>query len=303
MIFNSRLKNVYGIPTILGLVLSGLIGLSIWFSIANDSSTERLLLVAMLVVSVIHLLEASYSFRLLEIHALMQSPVFCGEEAVFAFELRNTSSVSTESCWIRFRKSRSPKPDWMEIAPLPANSSRIISLRTTLADLGSKPIPIIQLKSYADSGFHRFWRYVDTRKEVVVLPAPVDHGMVVTPEDVTLQNEELSSLEEIHDPSRFKFTDPKLFQRTGRRYQRVFHSRQASSQVAYNWEELKHLSHKQRGEQFSFWIKDMERLKSRTGSSASIKVQAPFITLDSPAGAVDLRLVKTRFGKWFYEQA
>jgi len=296
MISNSRLRNVYGLPTSAGLVLSCLIGFAIWFSISRDSSTERLIFLLILVIFVIHLLEASYPFRMIEIRGLTAEPPFCLEETRLNFEIKNTSNVRSEQCFIKLRNDK----QWISINPLEANSSQIVPFKITFQTPGIHTAPSLLIKTYTDSGLLRFWRYIDPKKNIAVLPMPIDHGIQAKPEEVNSENEELNTLEEIHDPSRFKFTDPKMFQKTNRRYQRVFHSRQASSKIAYNWDKLENLSRKQKGEQFSFWLKSMAVIKGKP--NIDINVEAPFIKLNSQARSIDLKSIKLSFANWLYEQ-
>jgi len=295
-ISNFRLKNVYGLPTVYGLVLSVLLGFTLWFSIFNDANTERLIFVFMLFVFVINLLETSYPFRLIEVKALVPDPPFSLEETRLNFELRNTSNVRTQPIWIRLSKDR----EWIGINPVEAHSSQIVTLRFTFPKPGVQNVPSIRIKTYADSSLYRFWRNIDAKRQVIVLPKPVDHKIAASSTQANIQDYELNNLEEILDPARFKFTDPKLFQKTNRRYQRIFHSRQISTQIYYNWAELKKLSREQKGEQFSFWLKSMASMKSN--QNIDINVQAPFIELHFLAHLVDLRSLKLSFAKWFYAQ-
>jgi len=180
-----------------------------WFSISHDSSTERLIFILMLIIFVIHLLEASYPFRMIEIKALIADPLFCLEQARLNFEIKNTSNVRSEPCFIKLRNDK----QWIRIDPLEAHSSQIVPLKITFQNPGIQTVPAIQIKTFTDSGLQRFWRTIDPKKEIAVLPRPIDHGIQANREEFDSQNEELNNLEEIHDPSRFKFTDPKLFKR------------------------------------------------------------------------------------------
>ena len=295
-ISNFRLKNVYGLPTIYGIVLSVLLGFALWFSIFNNSNTERLLFVLMLFIFVINLLETSYPFRLIEVKALALDPPFSLEETRLNFEIKNASNVRSEPMWIRIDKDK----EWIGINPVDAHSSHIVTLRFTFPKPGRQTVPSIRIKAYADSGLYRFWRNIDTNEEIMVLPKPIDHKIAASPKQTNTQDHELNNLEEIYDPTRFKFADPKLFQKTNRRYQRIFQSRQVSTQILYDWAGLKKLSQEQKGEQFSFWLKSMASIKSK--QNIDIALQAPFIQLHSQAHLVDLKSIKLSFAKWFYAQ-
>ena len=295
-ISNFRLKNVYGLPTIFGIVLSVLLGFALWFSIFNNSNTERLIFVFMLFIFVINLLETSYPFRLIEVKALGFDPPFNLDETKLNFEFKNTSDVRSQPIWIRINKGK----EWIGIDPVDAHVSQIVTLRFTFQKPGIQTVPSIRIKTYADSGLYRFWRNIDTKKEIIVLPQPIDHMIAASSKQTKAQDHELNYLEEIHDPARFKFADPKLFQKTNRRYQRVYQKTQVSTQILYNWAELKKLSQEQKGEQFSFWLKSMGLIKSK--QNVDINVQSPFIELHSKAHLVDLKTMKLSFAKWFYAQ-
>jgi len=297
MTSNFRLKNVYSLPTPLGLLLLFLVGFAMWFSISHDSSTERLLFILILIIFVIHLLEASYPFRMTEIKALIAEPLFCLEDTSLKFEIKNTSNVRFEPCLIKLRKDKK----WVKIDPVESHSSQIATLKFTFHNPGIHTAPSIQIKTFADSGLHYFWRNIDPPQKIAVLPRPIDHGIQANQEEINSENEELNNLEEIHDPSRFKFTDHKLFKKTNRRYQRVFRSKQASSRIVYNWDKLENLSQKQKGEQFSFWLNSMAGIKGKR--NIGINVQAPFIKLNTQAHSIDLKSIKLSFAKWLYGQA
>ena len=296
-ISNFRLKNVYGLPTIYGLVLSVLLGFSFWFSIFNNSNAERLIFVFMLFLFVINLLETSYPFRLIEVKALVPDPPFSLEETRLNFEFKNTSNVRSQLIWIRLNKDKK----WIRINPVEAHASQIVTLKVIFPKPGVQTVPSMRIKTYADSSLYRFWRDIDTKKEIIVLPQPIDHKIAASPTQAKHQDHELNNLEEIHDPARFKFADPKLFQKTNRRYQRIFQLTQVSTQIFYDWDDLKKLSQEQKGEQFSFWLKSMASLKSK--QNIDINVKAPFIELHSQAHLVDLKSIKLNFAKWFYAQA
>jgi len=295
-ISNFRLKNVYGLPTIYGIVLSVLLGFALWFSIFNNSNTERLIFVFMLFLFVINLLETSYPFRWIEVNALFLDPPFSRDETRLDFEIKNRSNVRSQTIWIRLNKDK----EWIGIDPVDAHSSQKATLRFTFQKPGVQTVPSVRIKTYADSSLYRFWRNIDAKKEIIVLPQPIDHQIAASLKPANTPDHELNDLEEIHDPARFKFTDPKLFQKTNRRYQRIFRSRQNSTQISYDWAELKGLSPEQKGEQFSFWLKSMASMKNK--QNIDINVHTPFIEVHSTAQGVDLRSIKLTFAKWFYAQ-
>jgi hypothetical protein len=250
----------------------------------------------MLFIFVINLLETSYPFRWIEVNALSFDPPFSREETRLNVEIKNKSNVKSQLIWIKFRKDK----EWIGINSVEAHTTQIVTLRCIFQKSGKQTVPSMRIKTYADSSLYRFWRNIDTQKEIIVLPQPIDHKIAASSKQANTQDHELNNLEEIHDPARFKFTDPKLFQKTNRRYQRIFRSNQVSTQISYNWDELKKLSREQKGEQFSFWLKSMASLKSK--QNININVQAPFIEVHSTAHGVDLRSIKLSFAKWFYAQ-
>jgi hypothetical protein len=306
MTLNSRLKNIYGLPTLLGLFLAGLLFIALWFSTFNDSSPERLLFTAMLLVGVIHLVEGSYTIRILDVKTGDFPPPFLNEKTLIPFEIKNISSVPSSSYWLKLGRFSnfgileifSKKGAEIEQPTLPATSTTLVEFPFTFSLGGIQQAPPLRIKTYTNAGLFFFWKYVEYAekdKEIIVLPVPRDHGVsgktyVPSP----TESHELYGLEEIHDPSRFKFTDPKLFQKTNRRYQRVFKQPVIPITTSYTWESLEGLTHDQKGEQFSFWLKNIST------SLEQVEIKAPFIEVTSGVQAPSLTDIKLAFGRWFY---
>jgi len=274
----------------------GVLGCSLWYSIFNNSNTERWIFISMLFMGLINLYETSYPLRLMEVKLLDMDPPFSEEYAQLNLEIKNSSDVKSAMVWMRLNGT----DQWTEIKPVEAGRSRIISLRAVFRSPGAQAAPKIRIKTYADSGLFRYWRVVDPGKEIIVLPKPVDHNIIPSSRKSRSDDFELTGLKEIRDPSRYKFTDQKLFIKTNRRYQRMFQSRQVSTQMIFRWTDLQKLSRKQKGEQFSFWLKSMAELQKRL--FFDIDIEAPFTTLRSEAYLVDLSSLKSSFAKWFYAQ-
>jgi hypothetical protein len=283
-------------PTIPGLVLAGILCCSLWYTIFNNSNTERWIFILMLFMSLINLFETSYPFRLLEVKWLEADPPFSEEPAQLTFEIKNPSDVKTAILWVRLNGT----DKWTEISAVEAGTSRIVSLNLTFRNPGVQAAPKIRVKTYADSGLFRYWRVIDPKTEIIVLPKPVDHKIVPSSERSVSDDFELTGLAEIRDPSRYKFTDPKIFLKTNRRYQRIFQSRQVSTQMIFRWSDLEKLSRTQKGEQFSFWLKSMAALQHK--QLFDIKMEAPFTNLKSEAYLVNLSFLKSSFARWFYAQ-
>ena len=290
-ISNFKLKNVYGLPTLPGLVMTGILGLALWYSIFNNSNTERWIFVIMLLMFVINLLETSYSFRMIEIKALPLTPPFCEEITDLNIVITNTANIASGPIWIRSNNTKA----WTRIDPIQAHQSRVITLQTRFREPGFQHIPLIRIKSYAESGLYWFWRVIDPSIKIIVLPKPVDHHIPSSFEQSNADDNELSTFEEIRDPSRFKFTDPKIFLKTQRRYQRIMHSRRSSTLLSFRWADLERLPLKQQGEQLSFWLKSIDAIKDKP--DIRITMDAPFVQPGSLVNGVNL---KTIFGQWFY---
>ena len=74
----SRFRQVYGLPTLLGALLSVILGFGLWFSIVNNSEVERWLFLPMILLILVHLMEASRPFRFLQARIPAFDPPFAG---------------------------------------------------------------------------------------------------------------------------------------------------------------------------------------------------------------------------------
>jgi hypothetical protein len=342
MLSNSKLNSVYGFPTLPGFILVGILGFCVRASIVNDSNIERLIFILMLVIGVIHLLEASYPFRMLEATCKTQDPQFHDEEVKLVFEISNTSNTTAEDLWVRLFKS----DPWVKINPIEGNSVLKVTLPYTFKGRWRHPLPGLRVRSF--SSLHVFWRVIEIKEEIIILPKPINHYIPPPPppkgeeedgdedrdgdeaqfeEDKGTQNNqnnnnqedhELNNLEEILEPSRFQFADPKLFQKTRKRYQRVFQPTQLPvktnpaheheiMKVSFKWADLEPLPPKKKGEQFSYWIKRMEELKGlqetqgrMRGLQVEINIETPFLSATCQANQLNLPQIKSRFAYWYY---
>ena len=293
----SRLKNVYSLPTIYGIILFILLGFSLWYSIVNNSNIERWIFIMMLFMCLIHLLETSYPFRLIEVKVLAIDPPFSEEPARIDLQVKNPTDLRSGPLWVRLNGTTK----WTQFNGLDADTSQKISIYFTFRGPGPQTLPNIRIKSYADSGLFRYWRVIDPRRSLIVLPKPVDHKIRASVKQYLLEDNDLTGLEEIRDPARFSLADPKLYRKTHRRYQRVFRSRRILDKMSFRWADLERLSRKQKGEQFSFWLKSMAELQHK--QIFNINIEAPFVQLQSEACRIDWSSLKSSFAEWFYAKA
>ena len=227
---------------------------------------------------------------------LWDSP-FCGEKTFLEFELRNISSVESEVYFMKLVHEK----EWQRIESLAPHSSRVVRFPYLFEKAGRGRVPSVRLKSYSGSGLHFFWKTFGMKEEVLVLPTPKDYGVVVSSNLVSAEESELSDLEEILDPSRFKFTDPKLYSRTGKRYQRVFISKRSFRNFVYDWDELGSLSLEEKCSQFSWWLKLLIE-GTGTGFDGDVFIRTPFISLVSPVKLLDVSFLKKQFALWYDAQ-
>ena len=295
-ISNLKLKKVYGLPTVNGLVLAGLLGAALWFAIINISNTERWIFILMLFLFLFNLMDTSHPFRMIEIRVLPMDPPFSSEPTNINIQIDNPSEVKSGPLWIRMIG----EDQWIEHSAVEAHASQIVRLSVTFPNSGPQHLPVIRIKTYADSGLYRFWRNFDFQREIIVLPKPVDHQVPVSLQQSVFDDNDLVGFDEIHDPSRFTYADPKLLQKTGRHYQRIFQTQRVSAQVSFRWADLEGLTRQHKGEQFSFWLKSLAVMQRR--QSLDIKIEAPFVGRPLKVGVMDLARIKSNFAQWFYAQ-
>ncbi len=89
IVSNSKLRNIYGLPTIRGLLLFGILGAALWFSISRNSAVERWLFLLMILLVLVHLIEVSKPFRMAQFHPLAFDPPFAGKSATIPIQIYN----------------------------------------------------------------------------------------------------------------------------------------------------------------------------------------------------------------------
>lgn len=290
----SKYKKVYGLPTFRGLALTAILSGALWFSLANDSETERWLFLLMILLSLVHLTDSSQPFRHLQVRILPFDPPFAGEVVRVPVQLSNQTEFKLDFTSIKFRESE----DRVEVAPISRHSSALVFLPLRFRDSGEIVMPKITIQTSPTPKLFRYWRVIDFSEKVFVLPKPVDHNVAFKPTSLFDGDVELTDIEQIRDQRLLPLMDQKLYLKTGTPYRRVHKSMGSSEQVSLIWSYLDHLSLQQKGEQFSYWI----QFASSEKRNLEISVNTPFMKSSQASRAMSWRDLKNGFAKWFYAQ-
>lgn len=291
----SRYRRVYGLPTLAGLALALVLSAALWFSIINNSETERWLFLGMILLILVHLTESSQPFRYLDVKILPFDPPFEGEHAVIPVQITNTTELPLDTMAIRFDGSH----QWQDVPAIARRTTILLQMPHEFQEAGAQTLPQITLRTSPTPKLFRYWRVLESDETTFVLPRAVDHRVASKPRARNDEDVELKGIDQILDERLMPQMDQKLFQKTGLPYRRVYESQNAGEQVTFDWSSLEKLAHGKKGEQFSYWIKSAQEEKR----NSEISVRAPFMNSSHGSRTIDWRKLKTVFAKWFYAQS
>jgi hypothetical protein len=295
-LFNSRLSSIFGLPTLRGLILFGILGTALWLSITENSETERWIFLFMIFLLLIHLMETSKPFQMATLKILPFDPPFAAEAAPIPVQITNSIAAPLDGLSLRFEKT----PHWTQIPALLGNSSVVIFLPYTFTQSGKQQFPRLTVRNIPRPAFFRFWRIERFQQTTLVLPTPVDHQIQATTPIQLHEESEQTEFEQILDPRLFSLRDQKLYLKTGRSYLRVYQAPMATKRAQLSWFTLIKLNPLAQGEQFSFWIRVFSQPDNK--NTCEVSINTPFLNQTNLKEPIDWTHVKNLFAQWFYAQ-
>ena len=196
IVSNSKLRKLYGVPTIRGLLLFGILGAALWFSISRNSAVERWLFLLMIFLVLVQLLEVSRPLWMAQFRPLAFDPPFAGKSATIPIQIYNSTNIRIEKLHLKLGKY-----EWIEHGPIPGNSTIVAFQPFTFSDPGRQQLPALRVRYIPTPKFFRFWKVFRLKEMTFVLPRPLDHQVLARPHSHIRADDELSDIEQIRDPA------------------------------------------------------------------------------------------------------
>jgi hypothetical protein len=291
-VFHFKRKPVYALPTLTGLGMFLVTGFALCLSILYRAPIEQWISFLMIMLTLLHLMDANDPFRYVSIEILPFDAPYANRKILVPVLISNPGTLQSEKMVLRFHGVG----QWIEIPPMLPQSSLQIQLAYTPDKKGKQRLPKIRLKMRPKSELFQLWRVMESDTPLWVMPEPVSHGVKWDSHQDSGENVDVSSIEAIRDPRDLPKLDQKLLLKTGKPYFRTADSGQIHEEVALRWQALEKLPDSDREQQFAAWIEMIESHRSQV--IYSVEVDAPFFNSAQKSSALNFPLLKLNFSQW-----
>lgn len=158
-------RRIYILPTRFGIMLAAILAAMLIAGLNYNSNLALAFAFLMASMALVTMHHCNRNLLRLSVDVTTEVDAFAGREAMFEFELRNTSNVDRRDIEIRCLKAAA-------MGSVPAGESESIEVIATVAQRGVVRVDQFELRTRYPFGWFYSWTYVQGPITIYVAPAP-----------------------------------------------------------------------------------------------------------------------------------